>query len=85
MTSMQSKLAQDAVIEAIEELAASREERPYSHNVPIEATRIMVSKSRGKITDEIASDEIEHAIVTLKAEGKIDAPTEAYRNWRILH
>ena len=83
MTELQLKLAEDAVIEAIEALVA-RGQRPYLHNVPIEAQRIMIFKGRGTITEANASDSIKRAIVTLNNSGKIEAHMEPRKTWRIV-
>ena len=83
MTDLQIQLAQDAVIAAIEAIVA-RGERPHSHNVPIEAQKIMISKGRGTITDANASDQITHAIVTLNDDVKIEAHMEPRKTWRIV-
>ena len=83
MADLQIQLARDAVIEAIEAIVA-RGERPHSHNVPIEAQRIMISKGRATITDAIASDQIMRAIVSLNDNEKIEAHMEPRKTWRIV-
>ena len=79
-----ASLAESAVVDAIEVLI-SRGERPHSHNVPIEAERIMIFKGRGRITEVVVSGIIEKAIVTLHDNRKIEAYIEPRKTWRIVH
>ena len=77
-----TQLAEEAVIEAIETLVA-RGDRPYSHNVPLEAQRILVAKGHGRVTLAEASDSVRNAIVSLDESGAIEAHAEPRKTWKI--
>ncbi len=77
------RLAEDAVIEAIEKLIAARK-RAYSLSVPPEATRILISKGRGRIASADATTKVKEAIISLHDRGKIEAHVEPREDWLIL-
>jgi hypothetical protein len=77
------KLAEQAVKEAIEALLA-RAERPCSHNVPLEAQRLLMDKGRGRVAQSIAEKKVVDAIWRMKERKDIKAPTSPHGDWVIV-
>ena len=77
------KLAEDAVIEAIEELIAENK-RAYSHSVPLKAVQILVSRGRGRVARGDATERVRGAIVSLHEREAIEASHLPRNDWLIL-
>jgi hypothetical protein len=78
------KLAETAVKEAIEQLAAAGK-RPSSRNVPAEAGRLLAQKGRGRgrITSPEAEKRVRQAIERLREKKQIKAPEAPYNDWAL--
>ena len=77
------RLAETAVKEAIQQLAASGK-RPDSRSVPPEARGLVSQKSRGRLTAADAARKVEQAIARLKERREIKAPTAPYTEWALM-
>lgn len=77
------RLAETAVKEAIQQLAASGK-RADSRSVPSEAQLLVSRKSRGRLTESAAAKRVEQAIARLKDRKEIKAPAAAYTEWALL-
>ena len=73
---------EQAVLSAISELATNNV-RPYCHNVPDQAARILVREGGGTITLEEAFQQIKPAIVSLSQSGKIEASLDPKVTWKV--
>lgn len=80
---MGDKSAKDAVIQAIEHLVGQGK-RAYIHNVPEEATAILLAREGARTTRADARDRVQKAIVNLQSEGKIECYVEPHKDWKIL-
>ena len=77
------KSAEDVVIEAIEELIADGK-RAYSHNVPLKAVQILITRGRGRVARGDATRRVSEAVVSLHERGAIEASSLPRKDWLIL-
>jgi len=77
------KLAESAVKEAIQSLAASGK-RANSGNVPAEAERLLRQKGRARVSEADAQKRVSQAIERLRARKEIKAPRAPYNDWGVL-
>lgn len=75
--------AAKAVYEAIESLVAAGK-RAYAHSVPLEAEKILIRDSGGKLRSADASAQIREACIGLAENGRIEAYAEPRKDWIIL-
>ena len=72
------------VLEVMDGLVRARQ-RAYVHNVPEEATKLLLRRGAGRITRSDANERVKRAIESLARGGKIDCHLEPYKDWKILH
>lgn len=80
---LMSEEAASAVYAAIE-TCIEYDGRAYVGNVPSAAETVLLNDSGGTLDTAEAVRLIKDALVRLSQEGKIDAPIERHRDWRIL-
>jgi hypothetical protein len=78
------KLAEAAVKDAIESLAASGK-RAYSGSVPGEAVRLLLQKGRSRITRAVAEAKVKIAIERLRDRKEIKAPPARNNDWAVMN
>jgi hypothetical protein len=77
------KLAETAVKEAIQSLAASGK-RANSRSVPPEAQQLLRQKGRGRVDESEAQKRVAQAIERLSERKEIKAPKAPYTDWGII-